>query len=192
VDRGTRLFWALVVALLGASVYFGVNAEARRRSVQRSDATVSTGDIVRLSRVIDGDTVLVTSQDGANVAVRLLGIKAFAVTGDRDPTVHFGRAAVAELSAMLEDKPLRVLLNDPPRDKHGRTLASLYVDDRDVALTLVSRGMVLVYSVYPFPSMSLYLQAQATARAERKGLWGEPVVAARADLLTQQWRRGGP
>ena len=192
MDRGTQFFWALVVALLSASAYFGVNAEAQRRSVQRSQATVSTGDIVRLARAIDGDTLLVTNQGGENISVRLLGIKAFAATRDRDPTAQFGRAAVTALSEMLEDKPLRVLLNDPPRDKHGRTLASLFVDDRDVALTLVGRGMVLVYTVYPFASMSLYLQAQEAARAERKGLWGTPAVAARADLLSQQWRRGGP
>jgi endonuclease YncB( thermonuclease family) len=189
VDRGTRFFWALVVALLGASLYFGVNAEAQRRSVQKSEATVATGDVVSFVRAVDGDTLLVANQAGESVAVRLLGIKAFAAGTDKDPTSRFGQAAVDELTSLVEDKPLRVLLNDPPTDKHGRTLAELFVADQDVGLQLVRRGLVLVYTVYPFPSMALYLQEQEAARAKRLGIWGDAEVAKRADLQLEQWRR---
>ena len=189
MDRGTRVFWGLIIVLLGAALHFGLNAEQRRRAVQRSEATLATGDVVRLERVIDGDTVTVQTATGEAVAVRLLGIKAFDPTTQKGPAARFAGAAVASLKRTLQDEPIRVLLNDPPQDKHRRTLATLYVGDHDVGLSLVSAGLALVYTVYPFQGMNLYLQEQAAARAERRGLWANPVVAQRADLLMQQWRQ---
>ena len=44
---------------------------------------------------------------------------------------------------LADGQALRVLLNNPPRDRHGRTLANLYVGDDDLGLTLVSRGHAL-------------------------------------------------
>ncbi len=192
MDRGTRVFWGLVVALLGASAYFGANAEQRRREVQRGEASVSTGAIVHLSRVVDGDTVLVQNPDGGSVAVRILGVKSFDPAGDKAPTARAGQAAVAALGRMLGEKPIRVLLNAEPKDKHGRTIATLYVDDKDVGLTLVKQGLVLVYPVYPFPALSMYLEEQEAARAARRGFWSDPEAAHRADLLLAEWRRDGP
>lgn len=54
---------------------------------------------------------------------------------------------------------------------------------------MVRRGLVLVYTVYPFGSMSMYLQEQAKAKADRVGLWSEPDVAKRAELLSREWSR---
>jgi len=189
VDRSTRSFWILVGILFGAALYFGVNAESQRRAAQQAKVALATGQIVRLGRVIDGDTVTVLTEAGDSVPVRILGIKAFDAKGDKDPTTRFGVEAVRALGKALEGKPVRVLLNDPPRDSHGRTIAQLYVDDEDVALSLVERGVVLVYSVYPFPAMSIYLQAQAAARADRKGLWADAETAHRAEWLMADWRR---
>lgn len=188
MDRGTRVFWLLLACLLGASLFFGVSAESRRRAVQKSEAKVDTGDIVRLSKVVDGDTVLVENNQKQGVAVRLLGIKAFEDHPARDVSSRFGAQAEQAMKKLMRDKPVRVLLNNPPQDKHGRTLAELFVGGRNVGLELVRRGLVMVYTVYPFPSMSLYLQAQETARADRRGLWGDETVAKRADLLGRQWQ----
>lgn len=192
MDRGTRVFWGLVVALLGASAYFGANAEHRRREVQRGEASVSTGAIVRLSRVVDGDTVLVQTDAGGSVAVRILGIKSFDPSGDKDPSARAGQAAVAALRKMLEDKPIRVLLNAEPKDKHGRTIATLFVDDKDVGLTLLKQGLVMAYPVFPFPALTIYLEEQEAARADRRGLWADAEAARRADLLLAEWRKGEP
>ncbi len=188
MDRGTRVFWLLLACLLGASVFFGVSAESRRRAVQRSEAKLDTGDIVRLARVVDGDTILVENDQKQDIAVRILGIKAFEDHPARDSASRFGAGAEQAMKRIMQDKPVRVLLNNPPQDKHGRTLAELFVGGKNVGLELVRRGLVMVYTVYPFPSMSLYLQAQEAARAERRGLWGDDAVAKRADLLGRQWQ----
>lgn len=190
VDGGTRSFWLLVIALLAASLFFAFGAESRRRQVQTSDTSLVTGDVVTLIEVIDGDTVLVAKGDD-RIAVRILGIKALESTAPKDPMAQFGQRSILELRRLLADKSIRVLLNNPPQDAHGRTLAELFVDDQNVALELVRQGLVLVYTVYPFASMSMYLQEQAHSRAERAGLWASPEAAKRATLLSQEWSKHG-
>jgi endonuclease YncB( thermonuclease family) len=188
VEAGTRFFWLLIAALLGAAAFFGLNAESRRRAVQSSQTTLENGAIVQLQRVVDGDTVLVDA-GGQTVVVRLLGIKSFPVQPERAPVARFGKAAVDELRRMTESQPLRVLLHDPPKDRHGRTLAELFVGQSDVGLELVKRGLALVYTVHPFPSMPLYKEEQEEARADRRGLWADEHAARQADLMIAQWGR---
>lgn len=189
MERSTLAFWTVVFAMLGAAAFFGLNAEARRREAQKSEAAVETGEIVTLERILDADTITVRKEGGETVAVRIVGIKAFNPQPAREPTARWGLAARDALEKACREKPIRVMLGTPPQDKHGRTLATLYVDDRDVGLDLVRAGVALVYTVYPFPSMSMYLGEQEAAQGKQKGLWGDAVVAERARLLSQEWRR---
>lgn len=192
MDRGTRTFWLVIALLLGASCFFGVRAESVRRSVQRASAEVQNGDLLTSSTIQDGDTVLLANAAGDTVTVRVIGIKAFDATAAHDPTTPHAKEAVASLERALAGKPVRVMLGTPPRDRHGRTLATLFVDDVDVGLELVRAGRVLVYTPFPFPMMGEYLRAQAEAEAARRGLWADAVVAERARALIAQWKRGAP
>lgn len=192
MESGTRFFWVLIAALLGASVFFGLNAESRRRAVQASETALANGSIVFVDRIVDGDTLLVHDEAKNPVVVRLLGIKALPVQPERDPASRFGRAAIDELGRLTENQPLRVLLHDTTRDRHGRTLAELFVGQDDLGLELVKRGLALAYTVYPFPSLPLYIQEQEEARADRRGLWNDQQVARKADLLIAKWGREEP
>ena len=189
MDRGTRGFWALIGVLVGSAFYFGSNAEARRRAVQKSAGTLATGDVAHLDRVIDGDTLLLRNPAGESVAVRVLGIKAFDPKPDKDPASRFGKSAIDEIEKVAREEPIRVMLHSTPQDKHGRTIATLFVEDKDLGLTLVKKGLALVYTPYPFPSMPLYLTEQETAQAKKQGLWADGEIAKRADLLAREWRR---
>jgi micrococcal nuclease len=189
VGHGTRFFWALIVLLLGASTYFGVGAESRRRAVQRNVALLETGDIVSFLRVLDGDTVVVENERHETASVRIVGIKALDATNDKDPSSRFGRAAMDELTRVMSDEPIRVMLHETGRDRHGRTLAQLFVADEDMGLRLVSQGLALVYTVYPFAATTVYLHEQEAARGERRGLWADEEAAKRAGLLATEWRR---
>jgi endonuclease YncB( thermonuclease family) len=189
VDRGTRIFWALITVLLGSALYFGSNAEARRRAVQKTTGAVATGDVVQLERVIDGDSVVVRNSAGESVAVRILGIKTFEPKPERDPAARFGKAAMEEIERVAREQPIRVMLHSTPEDKHGRAIATLFVGDKDVGLALVKKGLALVYTTYPFPSMPLYLTEQETAQAKQQGLWADPEMARRAELLAREWQR---
>lgn len=189
MDRGARVFWTLIAILLGAALYFGSNAEARRRAVQKSAGALSTGDVVQLERVVDGDTVVVRDPAGETVAVRVLGIKSFEPKPAKDPAARFGKAAIDEIEKLAREEPIRVMLHSTPEDKHGRAIATLFVGDKDLGLSLVKKGLALVYTPYPFPSMPLYLTEQETAQAKKQGLWADAEIAKRAELLAREWRR---
>lgn len=179
----------LIALLLSASLFFGLNAEQRRKSVQAGSGRIDSGDLVRLVKVVDGDTVQVVREGQEPVTVRLIGIKSFDAKVERDVVTPFGRAAVEALARSMTDRPVRVMLNATPKDKNGRYLATLFADDQDIALHLVRQGLVMVYTVYPFPSMQLYLQAQEQARAGRRGLWASAAAAERALAMANEWRR---
>lgn len=192
MDRGMRIYWTLIAALLAASAFFGVQAERTRRGLQRAEAEVQTGELLTLGSILDGDTVLMKSVAGDAVTVRIVGIKAFSAEATRDDSMPFGREAVAALHNILDGKPIRVMLHSTKKDVHGRTLASLYADGEDVAIMLLRQGLVLVYTAYPFPAMSLYLHEQSTAREAKRGIWSTPGSTARADGLARQWSLEAP
>lgn len=182
-----RVYWGLVATLLVSAALFARGAVARKVALNKPTVTVETGSIVRLEKPIDGDTLLVRIGEDT-VTLRIVGIKGFNPDLTRDPFAVWGKEAMTAINRLAEQKPLRVLANVPAKDKSGRVLATLYVDDEDLALELVRLGVALVYTAYPFPQMQSYLRAQATAKAERKGLWGDPGAVARADALAREWR----
>ncbi|MBK9571255.1 MAG: thermonuclease family protein [Rhodoferax sp.] len=191
MDRITVSFWSLVLGLCGATALFVTGIYAQQATPQQREAKLESGDLVQLVKVIDGDTVVVSKEGQANVTVRLLGIKTLESKHGKDEVAVYGRAAEEALKRLVGDKPLRVLLNTPPRDRHGRTIATLYAGDQDIGIGLISQGHAVVYAVYPFAAMPVYLQAQSAARANSLGLWGDPDVSAKAEAMIKEWVRQG-
>ena len=192
MERSTVAFWTLVLVLLGASAFYGSQAWRFQAAQQQRDVALASGDVVALATVLDGDTLVVEKEGAGRATVRLLGIKSFESKHAKDDVAQHGRAAEEALRRLAIDQPLRVLLNNPPKDRSGRTLATLYRDVDDLALQLVAAGQVLVYTVYPFPGMQSYLQAQNAARQQRLGLWADPAAVERAEGLIREWSKAAP
>lgn len=190
VDLGTRLFWGLVVLLLGSTLFFARGAAEQLAQAQAAEVTLKTGDLVSVKQIVDGDSLVVEDANGASVGVRILGIKAFDTKPEREPATRFGREAVKTLEELTRGERVRVLLHSSGKDRYGRTLASLFVGDEDLGLSLVKRGLALTYTVYPLPTTPLYLAAQEDAQAAERGLWSDPDVSARALQLSREWSRG--
>lgn len=184
------LFWGCITLLLGASLFYGTMAESMRRSLLRSEGKIDSGSVVALASVVDGDTVRVVQEGQQPVSVRILGIKAFEPNVAKDSAAPYGQAAVDTLQRLMADRPVRVLLHSTPKDRYGRYIATLYVDDLDIGLRLIKEGLAVVYTVYPFPAMSFYLQEQELARAGRRGLWANAEVTSRALALMREWQKG--
>ena len=192
MDRLSVLYWSIIALLISSSLFFGMNAEQQRRSVQRGRGEIANGDLVRVKQVVDGDTVLAAKEGEEPVTIRLLGIKSFNAKVEKDSGTPFGKAAVEALQRSLADRPIRVLLNATPKDRLGRYLATLFADDQDIGLSLVRQGLVIVYTVYPFPSMQLYLQEQEQTREGRRGLWANAAASERALAMIKEWQEQAP
>lgn len=189
MGRLTALFWGFIIILFGSSIFFGIGASVQQREIQGRDGKIENGAIVSLVRVIDGDTVLV-AQEGQNPAhVRILGIKSFDAKIEKDIVSPYGKAAFGSLEQTLGSKPIRIMLQNGAKDRFGRYIATLYVDDHDVGLKMIQDGLVIAYTVYPFPAMSMYLQAQETARSAKRGLWANNDAVQRATALINEWQR---
>lgn len=191
MDLGTRIFWGVLFALASSSTYFGLFAEQERRTVLRGEAgaAVVTGDEVTLNRVIDGDTVLVTSPEGSIVSVRLIGIKSFNRGLDRAGAVaQITDQARTRLRSLLTGAVAKIELNSPPKDSHGRFLGHLLVDGDNISRVLLREGLVLVFPTYPFAERETFFGDQEAARAARLGLWRNPALSRRANRLQAQWQ----
>ena len=133
----------------------------------------------RVIEVIDGDTVVL--HDGREV--RLVGTQA--------PKLPLGRRNFAKWPLADEAKRALVKLTlgqdvalaygGRRRDRHGRELAHLYLQDgRWVQGQMLSGGMARVYTFADNRALvSELLARERRARRARKGIWAHPYYAVR-------------
>ena len=189
MSRSTGLFWGFITLLAAASVFFGIGAYTQQKAIRGQDGKIENGSIVHLVRVIDGDTVLVAGEGQRPAHVRILGIKSFDAKIEKDTVTPYAKAAFEALERTLGNKPLRIMLHNGTKDRYGRYIAAIYADEHDVALGMIDEGLVMAYTVYPFAAMTVYLQAQDTARKTKRGLWANSEASERAMALIQEWQR---
>ncbi|UCC61820.1 MAG: thermonuclease family protein [Anaerolineae bacterium] len=147
----------LALALVGCDLF------------QAGGETGESEERVRVSQVVDGDTVELAN----GRKVRYLGVN----TPERgQPFYEEAKQFNAELVA---DKTVRLELDVDTIDQYGRTLAHVFVGDRHVNLELVRQGYANVYTVPPNVKYSEeLLAAEREAREEGRGLWalsGAPI-----------------
>lgn len=137
----------------------------------------------RVSAVIDGDTVRLDKKIEGADQVRLVGIQA--------PKLPLGRkgfkkwplaeAAKAGLESLVLGKSVRLAFGGARRDRHGRWLAHLFLDDSTwVQQQMLGNGMARVYSFADNRTQlsSLY-SAERKARKNGRGIWRNPFYAVR-------------
>lgn len=144
------------------------------------------------ARVVDGDGLVVTTDDGDEREVRLQGIDApeIAQHCEDEAGVRYACGLVAKerLAALVEGRRVACATPaDDPEDAYGRALAFCAVDGVDINLTLLRDGHAIVYRrfVLAHPTegrrahADAFLAAEHEARAARRGLW--------SGLFTPPW-----
>lgn len=132
-------------------------------------------------QVFDGDTVELPFGQGEE-SVRLIGIDTPETYPETEP---YGPEASAFTEALLSDREVYVEIGVEERDRHGRVLAYLYLEDpagdwqsgslsfRQVNLEIVRAGLADPLTIPPNSQFSeIYVQAVREARAEGRGMWG--------------------
>ena len=132
-------------------------------------------------RVADGDTVTVLDQAQQTYKVRLAGIDA------PEKKQAFGERSRQSLHDLVHGK--NVQLETHKRDKYGRHVGTLKVDNTDVNLMQVQRGMAWHYTAYareqPEQDQQSYSAAERQAREAMLGLWADSSA-----LAPWAWRQG--
>lgn len=119
--------------------------------------------------VIDGDTLIT----GTGEHVRLIGINAPEYSPRKNHIQPYGLEAREYLRALTHRQNVRLESDREPRDKYGRSLAYVWLEDGRMANTvLVQEGMAKARYYPPNGAHRETLEsAQAEARRLQKGLW---------------------
>lgn len=119
--------------------------------------------------VIDGDTLILHAYQGLKQKIRLTGIDA------PEMTQAYGMASKQNLEKLTLGRQVR--LESHKQDQDGRTLAKVFVDDKDIGLLQIRDGFAWHYKQYAQEQspidQSLYFTAEEQAKFRRSGLWAE-------------------
>ncbi|HOQ10424.1 MAG: thermonuclease family protein [Syntrophomonadaceae bacterium] len=126
----------------------------------------------RVVRVVDGDTIEV-SLNGTTEKVRLIGV-------DTPETVHptigvepYGKEASNFTKEKLTDQTVKLEFDVEERDRYGRLLAYVWLDEELFNEVLLKEGYAQL-ATYP-PNVKYverFKAAQKEAREAGRGLWG--------------------
>jgi endonuclease YncB( thermonuclease family) len=99
--------------------------------------TCAPARLVRVQRVLDGDTVELPPANGnPPETVRLLGINAPEIAHNDTPAECYGDPAAAETSRVLLNRPVTLTFDKSCTDANDRTLAYIWLDLDDAQSTL--------------------------------------------------------
>ena len=119
--------------------------------------------------VADGDTVTLLDAQKNQHKIRLQGIDA------PEKAQAFGNKSKQSLHEMVHGK--EVMVDFQKKDKYGRTVGKVLVNNTDVCLEQIKRGMAWHYKQYANEQApedrDIYAQAELTARTQSVGLWND-------------------
>jgi micrococcal nuclease len=132
---------------------------------------------VRVSAVVDGDTIRVETLGGRQLGrVRLLGIDAPEVAHPPEPAECYADDATGLLERLAPVGSTVELVRDtaqPNRDRYDRLLRYVDHDDVDVARELLASGAARRYEAdQALAREKSYAAAAEDAQDAERGLWG--------------------
>jgi len=135
-------------------------------------------DLVLVTKVIDGDTIMVKINDKEE-AVRLIGIDTPETVDPRKTVQCFGKEASEKMKELLENKMIKLeadtTQND--RDKYNRLLRYVYLEDGTfINKKLIEEGFGFEYTYQiPYKFQMEFKVAQKMAEEKKIGLWADGV-----------------
>ncbi len=117
--------------------------------------------------VADGDTITVLDSQKTQHKIRLQGIDA------PERAQAFGNKSKQSLHELVHSK--QVTVDYQKKDKYGRVVGKILLNNTDVCLEQLKRGMAWHYKQYaneqPKEDRETYSLAEQQAKTELKGLW---------------------
>ena len=119
---------------------------------------------VTLVSVGDGDTIRVRTRDNEVLTIRLACIDA------PESRQEFGRQSTEYLKSLVSRG--RLSIKPQVKDRYGRTVAEVFVGLENLNLRMVEDGNAWAYRRYlKSCDSTAYLNAEAAAKRNRRGLW---------------------
>lgn len=166
--------------LVRGVVAAAVLSVAAALAVSPSTPTPTNEVVVRVLRVVDGDTIAVENKSRkVSGSVRIIGIDTPETVDPRKPVQCFGPEASAEAHRLLDGKRVTLVYDASQGrvDKYGRILAYVRVSKRsvpegDYGLHMIREGFAKEYTYSRrYDRQQAYREAQRSSQAELDGLW---------------------
>lgn len=127
------------------------------------------GIFVKVVNVVDGDTIKIETGE----TVRYIGIDTPETVHPDKPVQCYGKEASDKNTALVERKVVELEKDISEKDKYGRLLRYIWLNDVLINEVLVREGYAQS-STYPpdVKYQNRFVEAQRFAREEQKGLWG--------------------
>ncbi|MFH1456797.1 MAG: thermonuclease family protein [Patescibacteria group bacterium] len=131
---------------------------------------------ITISRVVDGDTVEFTC-NGKDEKIRIIGIDTPETVHPSKPVQCFGKEASQKMKKIAENKKaiLKKGQGSENRDKYGRLLRYIEINNQDIGAEMIKNGYAFSYKIYPHEKLDEYNQLEKDVRETEKGLWGKGI-----------------
>lgn len=177
VSSFLREWGAILIKICGAALIYGICCAALIYGVSvLSDLPPELWGAYEVVSVIDGDTIDVDI-DGEAVRVRLLGVDTpESVHPDESRNTDEGKAAADWMRAKLVGEKVYLEYDIQQMDKYGRTLAYVYLDDRETMVNrlMLENGLAQIMTVQPNSKYAdEFYKLQLAARKAGAGFWAE-------------------
>ena len=128
----------------------------------------NASDFRSVKRVVDGDTIVLENGE----RVRLIGVDTPETVHPNKPVQYFGKEASAFTKNMVEGKKVKLEYDWQRKDRYGRTLAYVYLEDgTHLNAEIIKQGFGFAYTKYPFKYLEEFRKYEKEARIGKKGLW---------------------
>lgn len=129
----------------------------------------------KVSKISDGDTFYVKTENSEKFKIRLIGIDAPESynVGTKVRKEYFGEEAKIHMKHILENKKVKLAFDVQKTDRYGRVLAYAYLEN-GVFLNqyLVEQGYAVVATFPPnVKFVESFAKAEKLARNKKRGLW---------------------
>ena len=166
-----------VVIVVGG--YFGLSQTDSNKIVSQVESLFKEEVVLEeheaeVVRVVDGDTVIVKTDEGAEERVRLLLIDTPESVHPTEPEQLFGKESSEYAKEVLkEGDVIKLEIGKPERDRYDRLLAYIWIDDVNFNQLMIEKGYARVGYVYEPNTKYLneFEKAEREAKDERKNIW---------------------
>ena len=120
-------------------------------------------------RVIDGDTLLLSDQ----TIIRLIGVDTPETKHPERGVEPYGKEATAYTRNVVEGRTVRLSFDRERKDKYGRVLAYVYVDDKLLNESILRAGWGRSLTQFPYSTLmkKRMIAAEQAAREAGRGIW---------------------
>jgi micrococcal nuclease len=154
-----------------------VPAELATSSAERASWPDPPKDAVsaKVQRVVDGDTFIATVRNRRE-RVRIIGVDTPESVDPNRPDEPFGEEASNFAKHYLDGETVRLAGDAEPRDRYGRMLAYVWLEDGTFwNALLAAEGYAQQLTIPPNVTYaSLFRRLVSEARQHDRGLWAQP------------------